>query len=179
VTAASAGPAASAPASDAIARRASGLLRFAHKMLADMAAGIPDDRGTSQLPGAYNHKLWTLGHMADSNQWFAALIDGQGMTLPAEWNKLFGMGSTPADDPAIYPPMADARAAFEASVDRLCAAIEARTDAELDTPPAGDGAGFVLDKLDSALKAAWHYGWHLGQIAALRKGLGAPAMQGG
>lgn len=166
-----------APTASAVSQRASTLVRFAHKMLADMAGGIPDDRATSQLAGAYNHKLWTLGHLADSNQWFAWLIDGQPMTLPAEWNRLFGMGSTPQDDAAIYPPIADVRAAFEASVDRLCAAIEAHTDAELGGPPAGDGAGFVHDKLDSAFKAVWHYGWHLGQVAALRKGLGVPALQ--
>jgi len=168
-----------AAASNAVSKRSSALLRFSHKMLADMAAGIPDERACEQLPGAYNHKLWTLGHMAHSNQWFASLIDGQPMTSPQEWETLYGMKSKPTSDPAVYSPVADMRAAFEASIDRLCAAVDALSDAELDAPPAGDGAGFVTDKLDSAFKAAWHYGWHLGQIASLRKGLGLPSLMGG
>lgn len=170
---------ASAASSNAVAMRSSALMRFAHKMLADMAAGIPDERACEQLPGAYNHKLWTLGHMAHSNQWFACLIDGQPMTSPQEWETLFGMKSKPTGNPAEYPPVADMRAAFEASIDRLCAAVESLNDAELAGPTAGDGAGFVNDKLDSALKTVWHYGWHLGQIASLRKGLGLPSMMGG
>lgn len=168
-----------AAASNAVSQRSSALLRFAHKMLADMAAGIPDERACEQLPGAYNHKLWVLGHMAHSNQWFASLVDGQPMTSPQEWETLYGMKSRPVSDPAVYPPVADMRAAFEASIDRLCAAVDALSDAELDAPPAGDGAGFVSDKLDSALKAVWHYGWHLGQVASLRKGLGLPSLMGG
>lgn len=171
--------AASAAASNAIAKRTSTFMRFAHKMVADMAAGIPDDRACHQLPGADNHKLWTLGHLAGTNQWFAMLIDGQPITFPREWDKMFGMGSKPTADAATYPPIADVRSAFEASIDRLCAAVDALNDAELAAPPAGDGSGFVTDKLDSALKAAWHNGWHLGQVAALRRGLGVGPMMGG
>lgn len=171
-------PAASAP-SNAMALRAGTLVRFAHKMVADMIWGIPDEQACAQVPGAVNHKLWTMGHLAQSNQWFASLIDGQPITVPAEWDKLFGMGSQPTGDPAAYPPIADVRAAFEVSNERLCAAIESLDDVEIIGPPAGDGGGFVHDKLDSALKAAWHDGWHLGQIAGLRKGLGLPGMRGG
>lgn len=179
-TAAPVAPAPGTPAPpDPMARRAGAFVRFAHKILADMAAGIPDDHACAQLPGAINHKLWTLGHLAHTNQWFACLIDGQPMTLPAEWEALFGMGSTPSADPAAYPPIADIRAALDASVDRLCAAIESMTAEDLSSPTAFDGAGFVHDRLDSALKAAWHKGWHLGQLAALRKALGIPPMLGG
>lgn len=159
--------------------RASAFVRFACRMVADMAAGIPDEKSCEQLPGAANHKLWTLGHMAQSNQWFACLIDGQPITFPAEWDRLFGMGSKPTDDEAGYPPIADVRAAYEASIDRLCAAIESLDDQEIVAGPAGDGANFVHDKLDSALKGAWHAGWHLGQLAGLRKGLGLPSLMGG
>lgn len=162
----------------ALGARASAFARFACRMVADMAAGIPDEKSCAQLPGAVNHKLWTLGHMAQSNQWFASLIDGQAITFPAEWDRLFGMGSKPTDDEAGYPPIADVRAAYEASIDRLCAAIESLDDQEIVGGPAGDGANFVHDKLDSALKSAWHAGWHLGQLAGLRKGLGLPSMMG-
>ncbi len=165
--------------SDAMGKRASVFVRFAHKMLADMGAGIPDEQATAQLAGAVNHKLWTIGHMAHSNQWFASLIDGQPITSPAEWDKMFGMGSKPTGDAGAYPPIADLRAALDASVDRMCAAIESRSDAELGAAPAGESGGFITDKMDSALKTAWHYGWHLGQLAALRKGLGLPGMMGG
>ena len=163
----------------ALGARASAFARFACRMVADMAAGIPDEKSCEQLAGAANHKLWTLGHMAQSNQWFASLIDGQPITFPAEWDRLFGMGSKPTDDEAGYPPIADVRAAYEASIDRLCAAIESLDDREIVAGPAGDGANFVHDKLDSALKGAWHAGWHLGQLAGLRKGLGLPTLMGG
>ncbi|MCB9840274.1 MAG: DinB family protein [Phycisphaeraceae bacterium] len=170
---------ASSQRSYALGARASAFARFACRMVADMAAGIPDEKSCEQLPGAANHKLWTLGHMAQSNQWFASLIDGQAITFPAEWDRLFGMGSKPSSDEAGYPPIADVRAAYEASIDRLCAAIESLDDQEIVAGPAGDGANFVHDKLDSALKGAWHAGWHLGQLAGLRKGLGLPSLMGG
>ena len=51
-----------------------------------------------------------------------------------------------------------------------------------------EGPEFVLDvkaypkafkeapMLDAAVKGLWHEGWHLGQLAALRRGMGLPPM---
>ena len=165
--------------SQALARRAAEFLRFARKMVDDMAAGIPDERATEQIAGAYNHKTWTIGHLGDSNAWFASLIDGRPVGTPPGHESLFGMSSKPVADAGTYPSLDELRAHREATFNRLVAAVEALTDDELlNDPLDGDGAGFVNDKFDSALKAAWHEGWHLGQIAALRKGLGLPPLFG-
>lgn len=172
--------AAKAPAGRVLAKRTVELLRFARKMVDDMAAGIPDERATEQLAGAYNHKAWTIGHLGDSNAWFASLIDGKPVGNPEGHEQLFGMKSKPTPGGASYPPLDELRAHREATFNRLVAAVEALTDDQLQHDKlAGDGAGFVHDKLDSALKVVWHEGWHLGQIAALRKGLGLPPLMGG
>jgi len=153
-------------------QRTSDFVRFARKMIDDMIAGIPDERALDQAPGLPNHKLWTYGHLAVSNAWFASMIDGKPLGVPDSYNQLFGMTSKPTSDPSIYPPLMDVRQVYLDTFNRLAAAFNTLTDDQLTAPPAGDGAGFVNDKLDAAIKAAWHEGWHLGQISLLRKALG-------
>ncbi len=158
--------------------RAIELAEFAHKTLLDMMSGIPDDKACAQVEGNPNHKLWTIGHMARSAEWFANMIDGKPLTLPASWEGLFGMGSKPTGDASQYPGLAEVRAAYDAAWARLIGAVRALNDAELAKPPTGETGGFLKDKLDSLNKCAWHEGWHLGQISLLRKALGGTPMMG-
>lgn len=172
--------AAAAPAkpSTAARDRALGQFKFAHGVTVKFASNFPDDLVTAQPPSCPNHLLWTLGHLASTASWMAGLVDGQPHTVPETYEKMFGMGSTPVNDPAAYPPFAEVRAAFDATYERLLTAAERMNDEQLAAPPAADGGGFVNDKLDALFKAAWHESWHLGQLANLRRALNLPSAFG-
>jgi hypothetical protein len=160
----------------AMSKRVVTLLRFARKMVTDAAAGIPDERACEQLPGASNHKLWTLGHLAVSNAWFESLLTGKMGDVPQAYNGLFGMGSKPTGDAAAYPPIAEVRGYYDSTLNSLCDAASKLDDEAIGGACAADSGGFATDKLDGLLKAAWHEGWHLGQVATLRRGLGLAPM---
>ena len=160
----------------AMVARVIDLVKFARKTLDEMASGIPDSRATEQLPGASNHKLWTYGHLATATDWFAGLIDGKPTSIPESYQGLFGMGSAPKPNAAAYPPLGEVRAVADASFRRVLDALSVLSDRDLFAPVEGDGAGFATDKLDAAVKGLWHEGWHLGQLAALRRGMGLPPM---
>ncbi len=163
---------AKAKAGTAVRDQVLALVKFTHEYLAGKAASIPDERACAQSGCAQNHRLWTYGHIAVSDEWFAGLLDGKGRTTPESWDALFNMGSKPVSDPNVYPPLADVKGAFERAAQRLMNAIRALDDASLMDMVKEDTGGFVSTKLDAAMKSAWHHGWHLGQVTDLRRGLG-------
>jgi hypothetical protein len=162
-----------APSGSNARDRALSVLAYSHKSFGEYAFAIPESQATTQPAGHRNHALWQIGHMAVNNQWFAHMIDGRGIQTPAAWNDLFGMGSEPKPDASIYPPLGELKAAFTKSLERITDAAHSYTDAELNHPCTGESGGFLTDKMDSILKAAWHHGYHTGQVATLKKALGA------
>ncbi len=171
--------AARAAVSTVMRDRAIGIAEFAHGMTAKFLRGFSDAQLTAQPAGLPNHALWTVGHLAVTAQWLAGMIDGKPGTLPASYDKLFGYGSTPIDDPAAYPPYAEVLREFDSTFARVIDAARALDDAGLHAPCTCDTGGFCSDKLDAINKGAWHEGWHLGQLASLRKALGLPSAMGG
>lgn len=158
--------------------RAIALFKFAHGTTTKWATGFSDEQMVAQPTPTSNHVLWCLGHLAISNAWFASMVDGAPIGFSDEWDKKFGMNSKPVSDAGAYPPVSEVWAAYHKSAERIEDAARARTDADLAKPPAGDSGGFLSDRLDSIYKAAWHEGWHLGQIAEVRKALGLPSAMG-
>jgi hypothetical protein len=158
--------------------RAIALFKFAHSTTTKWATGFSDQQMVAQATPTSNHVLWCLGHLAISNAWFASMIDGAPIGFSDEWDKVFGMNSKPVSDASAYPPISEVWAAYHKSAERLEDAARARTDADLLKPPAGDSGGFLNDRLDAIYKAAWHEGWHLGQIAEARKAAGLPSAMG-
>jgi len=147
-------------------------VKFTHGYLSGKAGSIPDEHACAQSGCAQNHRLWTYGHLAVSDEWFAGLLDGKPRTTPESWDPLFNMGSKPTNDPHTYPPLADVKTAFERAHQRVILAIQSHNDASLMEMVKEDTGGFVTTRLDVAMKCAWHHGWHLGQITDLRRGLG-------
>jgi hypothetical protein len=163
------------PAGNPLRDRALAIFKFAHKTTDKFASGFSDAQMTAMPCPTSNHVLWNLGHLAVSNAWFASMIDGAPVGVEESWDKMFGMNSKPVADASAYPSIADVRAMYQKTAERLEDAARARTDADLAQPPTGDSGGFLADRLDAVLKAAWHEGWHLGQIAECRKALGLPS----
>ncbi|MBX3357971.1 MAG: DinB family protein [Phycisphaeraceae bacterium] len=153
-------------------------LRFAHTMLVDMIKDFPLDKVTFQASPTDNHVLWTIGHLAATYAWFATALGVSAPALPPEFNTLFGSGTKPVPDANAYPPFAEVRKAFDASFDAMLAGALSLPDAMLTAPCAVDTGGFCRDRLDALEKAAWHEGWHSGQVSGIRRALGIKPLMG-
>lgn len=154
------------------------LMKFAHGMLDTMLATVPADKALHQVHPTSNHVVWTLGHLACTYAWFSTTINGKSaVTLPESYNGLFGMGTKPVADAGAYPSVAELRRHYDGAFAAYLKQVEGLSDAEAWGACASDTGGFAGSKLDAAYKCAWHDGWHLGQIADLRRALGlAPIM---
>jgi hypothetical protein len=148
--------------------------KFAHGMINKFSEGFSPEQVVAQAGACPNHLLWTLGHLASSASWTHGMITGGGPIVPEGYSALFGMGSKPIGDPALYPSFNEVREAYESSFRRLLDAVEQLDDEDLLEAPEQDSGGFISDKLDALSKLAWHEGWHLGQLSDLRRGLGLP-----
>jgi len=152
--------------------RALNILAWAHGTMEMLLEGFPDDRATFQPTPIDNHLLWTLGHLADTYYVYANMLDGRRREPPFDYVRLFGFGSKPVDDPAIYPSLAHVRAEYDRAYELLVAVISQQTDADLAKPLLGDNAWLAANRLDAVFKMVHHEGWHQGQISSIRRALG-------
>ena len=169
-----AGTSRAATSSSPMRDRALAHAQFAHGMINKFAEGFGPEQVVAQAGACPNHLLWTLGHLASSASWTHGMITGGTPIVPEGYSTLFGMGSKPIGDPALYPSFNEVREAYESSFRRLVNAVEQLDDRALLQAPEQDSGGFISDKLDALNKLAWHEGWHVGQLSDLRRGLGLP-----
>lgn len=148
-------------------------------MTFNMLKGVPVEKYTAQAPGAMNHFLWTVGHLAVGYSFFGKSIGAAMPEVPERYAKLFGMGSKPTGNAADYPSMEEIRAFSDKCFAVLAAHARKLSDADLAAPCDGGGGGFLSDKIDAILTVGWHEGWHSGQLAALRGHLGVGSVFGG
>jgi len=151
--------------------------------------GFDDSNRTKQMPTLPNHAAWCMGHLALTMNRFAERFDGK--PLP-DSDYLTGdgtagnaerfdtesvcIGSRPVDNPAIYPTLARSQKVFEDAVDRIGAALESMSQAQLDEEqPWGKGTFKVSDL---AARIIFHNGTHAGQLADLRRAMGMPGVIG-
>jgi hypothetical protein len=151
-------------------------LKFSHQVLSKALEDFTDQNATKQSGAIVNHALWTYGHIAVSNAWFRSLLDGVMTPLPDSYNGLFGMGSTPTDEPAKYPSLAEVKKHFAESLEALIAAVERSSEEDLAKPSLGDSGGMAPDRFAAVNRAGWHAAWHLGQITMLRRAMGFKPM---
>jgi hypothetical protein len=154
------------------------LLRFVRSISDGILKGFPDDKLTYQTSPADNHVLWTLGHLASTDVWIAGAVGAQGAAFPETYQPLFGQGSKPVSDPKKYPPLTELRTSFDDNRAAVLAWLESAPDSTLSVNLKDKTGGFASDPIDAALKLAWHEGWHMGQVATLRKALGLPPVMG-
>lgn len=160
-----------APASNP-AKRGLELLTWTHGMTTAILSDWPLDRITFQCSSNDNHALWTIGHLATTYSWLASLLDGHMTPLPDSYNPLFGMGSKPVADATLYPPMGEVRQHFDSTYARFADLAAKIKPADARKPTVGNSHGFAKDRADVLDKAAWHEGWHSGQLSTLRRALG-------
>jgi hypothetical protein len=82
------------------------------------------------------------------------------------------MDTKPSPDAKVYPSFAEVKKYWEDSFALVVKLFEATPDAQMSDDTATNGYGFCTSKVDVAHKSAWHEGYHLGQVASLRKAAG-------
>lgn len=148
------------------------LLHWVHGTTEAMVHSFPEEKAVFQTSPTDNHLLWNIGHLATAYSWFASLIDGRKAELPGQYDQLFGYKSQPVADTRVYPPLDEVKANYASAYQRLIDAAAAMKDDEVYSPTKEESHGFAASRVEVVYKAAWHDGWHSGQISSLRRGLG-------
>ncbi len=119
-------------------------------------------------PDNVNPMFWLFGHATNTR---CGLLNLMGRETPQPWKDLFSRGAE-LSDPSAYPALDAVRAAW----DEACAAMDERfetiTAEELAMPSPREFPLADKSVLGAAAFLAFHEGYHLGQMAALRKWLG-------
>jgi hypothetical protein len=143
-----------------------------------MIEDIPPDKLCHQpVPGA-NHALWVLGHLACTDDFFASSLGGRAPIIDDEWNKMFGMGSTPNDDPSAYPPLEEVLDRLERTRQAMLETFEAMGEAKLQEQTPEAWRMFAPTYAATMASVAFHEGFHAGQLSAVRRSLGLGAALG-
>jgi uncharacterized damage-inducible protein DinB len=133
---------------------------------------LPDEMLTHQPSSVNNHVLWTLGHLAVTDDWLAGILMGDASVLPPEYSKLFGYGSRVEPTADAYPPVSEVRLHFMEMRERLMLWLGSIDESQLGAPVDDGGAGFAANVADAIGKTIWHDGWHAGQLSTIRRSLG-------
>lgn len=148
-------------------------LQFSRGATAMLLKDIPADQRCAQPGPCVNHVMWILGHLACTDDFFLKEFAGaKALALPEDWHKLFGYGSKPTCDAKAYPPFEMVSKAFD---ERRAAFIkwhEGLSAAELEQAGPADWQKYAPTLGDVAGFAAYHEGYHGGQLSALRRAFG-------
>jgi len=147
-------------------------LRFARGAFMKMFDGIPDEKYATQPKGCANHALWTLGHIVCTDDFCLTEFAKQPSALPESWHGIFGMGSKPVADASKYPPLADVRKALAERRAAVEAWVLSLTPAQLQVKTSQDWQPYAPTIADVIGFITWHEGYHGGQLAPFRRGLG-------
>jgi hypothetical protein len=170
-----------ATSSNAVVRAYVDVIENNHRMALKALEGVsPEQALQSATPGG-THILWLAGHLA----WALDELVVQGFgrkpsMLPADWGKLFAMGTKTTPNAADYPPFADVRAHLEKVAQAAREQLQSWTDDTLNRPLPDDyRAKDFFGTHRGFLRAfSFHDAYHIGQIGLLRRIAGAPSVFG-
>jgi uncharacterized damage-inducible protein DinB len=123
-----------------------------------------------------NHATWIIGHAAVAQAGLRSMITGEPNPL-AQWEAIFGGGTTPSSDASNYPSFDELLRTWRSEHDKTLALLAAQDDASLDAKPKALPPT-MADFPDFAtvgrilLFIAMHEMSHRGQLADVRRSLG-------
>jgi hypothetical protein len=152
-------------------------------LLARYFKGFDESNHTKQAQHLPNHFAWTLGHLALTLHRTAEKFDGRALPetdfvkgegrsgSPTKFDtESVCFGSTPVDDPKLYPSHDRCVAIFDDAIQRLVSAIRRTDDARLESLVTWGSGQVKMWSL--AIRMVFHNGTHCGQLADLRRALG-------
>ena len=147
--------------------------RFLLTVLAEATAGL-DDTHRALLPqtGAKTAG-WILGHLAVTGD-FARKLCGRQPVCPKDWRAKFNPGTTPSENGADYPPMAELIAKLHEVYADLSDAAMTADPATLagDNPFVPARAAFPTSRNFVPYLLAGHFAYHTGQLVGWRAAAG-------
>lgn len=150
--------------------------RWTKSVTDKLVADVPEHQITHQVQGVPNHFLWTLGHLTTFYSWATGLLGGTPTPLDERFQQRFGYKSQPVNNASAYPSLDSVRRGRDQAFHAMIEAARALGVTDVDQPTAMDSHGFAKSRLDVLHKAAWHEGWHHGQLSLLRRDLGLPGL---
>ena len=145
------------------------------RSLFDMALeGLSEEELLKSVGDGSNPMIWMVGHLTSVR---SNLVNLLGHKHEVPWRNLFDRGET-IDNPGEYPPLDQILAVWKETTAALMARLEEIGDEELSAEsPLG------LPIPDKTVRGtigfmAYHEGYHVGQMAYLRKWLGKGALVG-
>lgn len=156
---------------DIILRIAERNLQYAKVHLED----IDESKWCVQPSGVINHPAWIVGHIACSYDMLAGMLQLP-PALPTEWGKLFGWGSTPVSDRALYPSKQALLDALDRQHKRLADAVAKARPETLARPIEDEMLRRILPTVGDCVCSILtsHEAIHLGQLGAWRLAMGMP-----
>ena len=137
-----------------------------------MVDGIPADKLCHvPVPGA-NHAIWVLGHCATTDSFFAGIVGERPSVVDESWSKLFWMGSESVDDPSVYPSLDEITSAMEQARGALLETFQSMDEKQLIAAVPEKLKPFAPNVGGIMYSVAWHEGFHVGQLSAVRRSLG-------
>lgn len=131
---------------------------------------LTDEQARRRARGVEGPSItWTIGHLLDHRHKLLALL---GDERPNPWNREFG--DVAATDGAGYPNLAELRAEWQATNLAVEEAFGRLSADALDRPVPSAGIHGEQRVGDEVAFLAWHEGYHVGVIGAIRKAAGLP-----
>ena len=163
-------PSAAAPAAGLLHQ-----LRFARGATERIISDIPTDQLCAQPGSGLNHAMFVVGHLACTDDFFLKEFGGRPLALSERWHQAFS--GTPTSDASKYPAFAEVKKAFDERREALITWLEGLSEAQLDAPTPEKWRAYAPTMRDVAFFAAWHEGYHGGQVSTLRRAFGlGPAL---
>jgi hypothetical protein len=139
---------------------------------------MSDAPTTFPTPNGGCHPLWVLGHLTMVEGMIPGVLFGDKHPV-ADWQKLFGEGSQPVDDPAAYPSFADVRAKYVELRELNMKILESLREEDLDkpvkAPPQGREQEFATFGR-AFLVLALHQTMHRGNVTDAFRAAGRAAL---
>lgn len=146
-------------------------LRMTDDALVTLVSDLREAPLTQPTSAGGNHPLWILGHLAVvEGSLHEALL---GEPNPVEsWKPLFGMGTEPTTDAAVYPSFDEVLGRFRELRQETLRLLDEFGDEGLDPPPKVIPSGFeeaMQTRGHAFLLLALHQMVHYGQVADVRR----------
>jgi hypothetical protein len=149
-------------------------LELARRITLKMVDDIPKGKLCYQVTPGCNPATWLLGHRAYADSAFPAMLGDRPPLVDEKWKSLFADGSTPVDDPSVYPPFEEVKATAEKTRAALLEWFESMDEAQLQSPLPDELLPFAPTFGELMRSLAYHEGFHAGQLSCVRRALGLP-----
>ncbi len=150
------------------------ILQSSDSMFCRALEGVTREQGVARVVGEANPLYWVAAHVTTTRYGLAQLI---GLDRQRPWGTRFTRGRE-MGDPASIPDAEEIRAAWDALRTPLTTRIGQLGDAELDAPSPRKLPVEDASVLGAVAFLAYHEGYHVGQMALVRKVLGLGGLVG-